>query len=280
MSLAGSAAAEPALRPVGVVRSAVCDRKRMPAWGAPAVVEIFPEYGAALHRIEKHTHLWVLGWLVQGRDERDVLQVTPRGVTDRGPGGLHGVFAVRSPARPNPIGMTTARLLARDGLLLKLDALDFLDQTPVLDVKPYFVTRDMIFSASGRQIGAASSREALRDSLSVQASHFHGAMTPWVAWAVRVVEHFRWSLHELNDPPAWNIAAPARRLEVVDALMGMTRVSLGRGSLRLHAADAVDFVGEARYECAESLPGTAQAVLNAEDSELFRVSALRPAEQY
>ena len=188
------------LGPVGVVHSEIRDRKRMPAWGAPAVVEIFPEFEAALHRIEKHTHLWILAWLVQGRRERHVLQVTPRGVSDRGPDGLHGVFAVRSPARPNPIGMTTARLLGRDGLRLKLDALDFLDQTPVLDVKPYFVTRDMVFSASGRQIGAASSREALRDSLSVQAVQFHGAMTRCVAWAVRVVEHFRWSLHGLNDP--------------------------------------------------------------------------------
>lgn len=250
----------------------------MSAWGAPADVEIFGEYEAALYRIEKHTHLWVLGWLVQGRDERDVLQVTPRGVADRGPGGLHGVFAVRSPARPNPIGMTTARLLGRDGLRLRLDALDFLDQTPVLDVKPYFVTRDMIYSASGRQIGAASSREALRESLSVQASHFHGAMTPCVAWAVRVVEHFRWSLHELNDPPSWSITAPAHRLEVADALMGMTRVSLGRGSLRLRDEDAIDFAGEARYECVEGLPETAEGVLGAEDSELFRVSALRPAE--
>ncbi|NWF83007.1 MAG: tRNA (N6-threonylcarbamoyladenosine(37)-N6)-methyltransferase TrmO [Bryobacteraceae bacterium] len=261
------------LRPVGVVHSEIRDRKKMPAWGAPAEVEIFSPYEPALHRIEKHTHLWILAWLVQGRDERDVLQVTPRGVTDRGPAGLHGVFAVRSPARPNPIGMTTARLLARNGLRLRLDALDFLDQTPVLDIKPYFVTRDMIFSASGRQIGAASSREALRDSLSVQAAHFHGSMTPCVAWTVRVVEHFRWSLHELNDPPSWNIAAPAHRLEVADALMGMTRVSLGRGTLRLHGEDAVEFIGEARYERLEPLPPTAQAILAAHDSALFRVSA-------
>jgi tRNA-Thr(GGU) m(6)t(6)A37 methyltransferase TsaA len=263
------------LRPVGVVHSEVRDRKRMPAWGAPAVVEVFPEFEAALHRIEKHTHVWILAWLVQGRDERHVLQVTPRGVSDRGPGGLHGVFAVRSPARPNPIGMTTARLLGREGLRLKLDALDFLDQTPVLDVKPYFVTRDMVFSASGRQIGAASSREALRDSLSVQAVQFHGAMTQCVAWAVRVVEHFRWSLHELNDPPCWKMTAPEHRPEVVDALMGMTRVSLGRGSLQLSGEDAIDFHGEARYECVEELPGSTGEILAADDAALFRTTVSR-----
>lgn len=261
------------LRPVGVIHSEVRDRKRMPAWGAEATVEIFEEFAPALHKIEKHSHLWILAWLVQGRDERHVLEVTPRGVTDRGPEGLHGVFAVRSPARPNPIGMTAARLLERNGLFLKVDALDFLDQTPVLDVKPYFVTRDMIFSASGRQIGAASSREALRESLTVQAVQFHGRLTPWVAWGVRVVEHYRWLRHSLNDPPAWSIAAPADRPEVIDALMGMTRVSLGRATLKLASGDSIVFEGEARYEAVGPIPLTPEAVLSAGDDALFFVSA-------
>jgi tRNA-Thr(GGU) m(6)t(6)A37 methyltransferase TsaA len=265
---------DPTLRTVGIIHSSIRDRKKMPAWGAPATVEVFPEFEPALHRIDKHTHVWILAWLVQGRDERGVLQVTPRGVADKGPEGLHGVFAVRSPARPNPIGMTTARLLGRDGLRLRLDALDFLDQTPVLDVKPYFVTRDMIFSAYGRQIGAASSREALRESLTVQAVQFHGSLTPCVAWAVRVVEHFRWSRHGLNDPPGWSVAAPAHRPEVADALMGMTRVSLGRGTLRLAPDDAIEFAGEARYECVPELPESAKEILAAEDGALFRVMAL------
>lgn len=266
-------APEPGLRLVGVIHSEVRDRKRMPAWGAPAMVEVFEEFEPALHRIEKHTHVWILAWLVQGRDERHVLQVTPRGVADRGPGGLHGVFAVRSPARPNPIGLTAARLVERQGRFLRVGALDFLDQTPVLDIKPYFVTRDMIYSASGRQIGAAASREALRESLTVQAVQFHGELTQGVAWAVRVVEHYRWRYHELNDPPAWAITAPAHRADVVDALMGMTRVSLGRGTLRLSGDDAVVFEGEASFLRAPAVPDTAEAVLQAEDGELFEISA-------
>ncbi len=262
---------DPVLRAVGVIHSEVRDRKSMPAWGAPATVEIFEEFEPALHRIDKHSHIWILAWLVQGRDERHVLQVTPRGVADRGPGGLHGVFAVRSPARPNPIGMTAARLLDRSGRMLRVSALDFLDQTPVLDVKPYFVTRDMIFSAAGRQIGAAGSREALRESLTVQAVHFHGSLTPWVAWAVRVVEHYRWRRHALNDPPEWNLTAPAERPEVADALMGMTRVSLGRGNLRLGPAGVIELNGEARYEAAANLPDSPEEALSAEDDSLFRI---------
>jgi tRNA-Thr(GGU) m(6)t(6)A37 methyltransferase TsaA len=120
----------------------------MSVWGVPASVEIYSEFAAALHRIEKHSHLWVFAWLNNGRDERDVLQVTPRGVTDPGPEGLHGVFSVRSPARPNPIGLTVAKVLSRDGLTIHFDRLDFVDQTPVLDLKPYFVTRDLVFSAN------------------------------------------------------------------------------------------------------------------------------------
>ncbi len=55
------------------------------------------------------------------------------------------MFAVRSPARPNPIGLTSARLLKREGLVLHLDKLDFLDGTVVVDIKPYFAVRDLHF---------------------------------------------------------------------------------------------------------------------------------------
>ena len=73
--------------PVGVVRSQVRARKQMPAFGAPARIEIFPDYAEGLLRFEKHSHVWVLAWLDQA--ERNVLQVTPRGVADPGPAGLH-----------------------------------------------------------------------------------------------------------------------------------------------------------------------------------------------
>lgn len=235
------------LEAVGEIRSAVTDRKSMPPWGVPAVLEIFPPFAPALLEIGKHSHIWILAWLNQGRDERKVLQVTPRGVRDSGPGGLHGVFAVRSPARPNPIGLTAARIERIDGLSIHVDRLDFLDHTPLIDIKPYFVTRDLIFSANGRQVGRPASREALRESLSVQAEAYHGRLTPDVALAVRIVEHYRLTHHELNDPASWHIQAPATRPEIVDALVGMTRVTLGRRTLELSAAAAVVISGEAEY---------------------------------
>jgi tRNA-Thr(GGU) m(6)t(6)A37 methyltransferase TsaA len=254
------------LTPVGVVRSPITERKKMPAWGVNAGVEVFPQFADALLRIEKHSHLWVLAWLDKGRDERHVLQVTPRGVADPGPAGLHGVFAVRSPARPNPIGLTAARVTGIDGLTLRFDHLDFLDGTPVLDLKPYFINRDMIFSASGRQVGSPSSREALRESLVIQAVHFHGSLTPQVALAVRIVEHYRFAHHELNDVPAWSLDAPASLPQLIDGLMGITRASLGRGSLRIHFGPELRINGHAVYTPHPLLPGE---VLDAPDDSLF-----------
>ncbi len=245
----------------------------MPVWGAPASVEVFPEYAAALHRIEKHTHLWVFGWLMQGRAERDVLQVTPRGVRDTGPEGLHGVFSVRSPARPNPIGLTVAQVLSRDGLVLHFDRLDFLDATPVVDLKPYFVTRDLIFSANGQQVGKPRSREELRESLLVQAVHFHGSLQPDIALAVRMIEHYRLTIHGLNDPGSYTLSVPLSRPVLIDGLMGITRATPGRGNLTLTEGECVTFDGVHSYCIGAALATSAEEILAAPDDALFTLAS-------
>lgn len=262
------------LRPVGVVHSAVRQRKEMPAWGAPAVVEIFAEFEPALLRIEKHSHLWVLAWLTlpsphRKGDERATLQVTPRGVTDPGPEGLHGVFAVRSPARPNPIGLTAARVLRQEGRRLHLDRLDFLDQTPVVDLKPYFITRDLLFCANGRQIGKPRTREDLRESLAIQAAQFHGALTPDVAVAVRIMEHYRAQRFELNDSPVEQLTVPLGRPQLIDGLMGITRATPGRGTLLFHDRPSVLFASGAAYLPAADLPESGEETLRLPDEALF-----------
>jgi len=226
------------LTPIGVVRNPITDRKEMPPLGVPAAVEIFPEFEPALLHLEKHSHLWVLAWL--DLTGRDALRVTPRGVRDQGAEGLHGVFAVRSPTRPNPIGLTAARILSRDGLTIQLDRIDFSDGTLVLDLKPYFVTRDMIFSASNAQIGKPASVEAVRDSLRMQAEAYCGAADADVRLAVEICTRFRTEILEYTDPEAWQITAPAHRPRLVSAIMGLTRTRLGEG-LSLHSIDEVVF---------------------------------------
>ncbi|MBM3727174.1 MAG: tRNA (N6-threonylcarbamoyladenosine(37)-N6)-methyltransferase TrmO [Acidobacteria bacterium] len=241
------------LRPVGVVRSETRERKAMPAFGSPATVEIFPEYAPALHRIERHTHLWVLAWL-DFNAERDLLQVKPRGRRHEGDEALHGVFALRSPARPNPIGLTAARVLGHDGLTIALDYLDFLDGTPVLDLKPYYAPRDMIFSAANPQMGRPMDREASLQFLRMTAIQFHGASTPDLERAVAIWDQFRRDVLDHRDPQGLTISVPLARPAMADAFMGMTRVSPGRGTLRFSSEDTVEIhhaAGAWRYPAVE-----------------------------
>jgi tRNA-Thr(GGU) m(6)t(6)A37 methyltransferase TsaA len=105
--------------------------------GQPATVQIDPPYHAALTRIERASHLILLGWFAAADRRRLTFQ----------PGHLtapHGVFALRSPGRPNPIGVSIAALVGVDAPrgLLTLDALDWYDGTPVIDIKPYIAGVD------------------------------------------------------------------------------------------------------------------------------------------
>jgi tRNA (adenine37-N6)-methyltransferase len=97
---------------------------------AEGVLEILPEYGQGLIDIDGFSHLFVL-WVFD-RAEGSSLIATPP--LDNRP---HGVFATRSPQRPNPIGLTVVALLRREGTRLFVRGVDMLDGTPILDIKPY-----------------------------------------------------------------------------------------------------------------------------------------------
>jgi tRNA-Thr(GGU) m(6)t(6)A37 methyltransferase TsaA len=105
-------------------------------------LEIYPEFEAALEGIDGYSHLFVLAYFDRLRaDQIGPLQVKPRRLVNRGfkleelP--LLGVFALDSPTRPNPIGLTLVRLLERNGRFLKVSGLDFFDGTAILDIKGY-----------------------------------------------------------------------------------------------------------------------------------------------
>jgi tRNA-Thr(GGU) m(6)t(6)A37 methyltransferase TsaA len=224
------------LSEIGVVRCAVAERTAMPALGAAgAAVEVHEAYEAALLHLDKHTHVWILAWL--DKTGREALRVTPRGVRDQGEAGKHGVFAVRSPTRPNPIGLTAARIVRIDGRRIELDRLDFVDGTAVIDIKPYFATRDLIYSARSRQVGRAATVEAISESLLMQAELFLGTVTPEAARAAAILAEFRAGPLAFSDPPAWRIEVPATCPEWIDAMQAMTRVRFGDGSLRLTEGD-------------------------------------------
>ena len=97
---------------------------------AEGELDILQEFETGLTDIEGFSHLFVL-WTFD-RAEGFALLGTPP--TDTRP---HGVFATRSPRRPNPIGLTVVELLGRDGHRLRVRGVDMLDGTPILDIKPY-----------------------------------------------------------------------------------------------------------------------------------------------
>ncbi|MBI5169124.1 MAG: tRNA (N6-threonylcarbamoyladenosine(37)-N6)-methyltransferase TrmO [Candidatus Eisenbacteria bacterium] len=123
------------MKPIGHARSALADTSRIPTGAgarheAEGVLELLPELEAGLTDLEGFSHLYVL-WVFDRAEGFDLLTTTP---LDARP---HGVFATRSPRRPNPIALTVVRLLRREGRRLFVRGLDMVDGTPILDVKPY-----------------------------------------------------------------------------------------------------------------------------------------------
>lgn len=97
---------------------------------AEGKIEIAPEFEAGLTDIEGFSHIFVI-WVFNRSEGFELLGTPP--IDDR----PHGVFATRSPRRPNPIGLTVVELIRREGRTLHVRGVDMLDGTPVLDVKPY-----------------------------------------------------------------------------------------------------------------------------------------------
>ena len=121
--------------PIGYVRSPLKDRSSAPrqgSEGAPDVdLEIDSQFADCLEGIESGQDIWIFTWLHEAR--RSVHKVHPRGDTSN---PLLGVFATRSPDRPNPVGLHLATVLSIDGLRLRVQAVEAIDGTPLIDIKP------------------------------------------------------------------------------------------------------------------------------------------------
>jgi tRNA (adenine37-N6)-methyltransferase len=95
------------------------------------ILELVPEFAEGLFDIEGFSHLYVL-WVFDRSTDFDLIAHPPSD-----DGRPHGVFATRSPRRPNPIALTTVELLGREGARLRVRGVDMLDGTPIVDIKPY-----------------------------------------------------------------------------------------------------------------------------------------------
>ena len=123
------------MQPIGYVRSPFSDTREIPKGlgakhEAEGVLDLEEQLEAGLTDIEGFSHLIVI-WAFDRSEGFDLVGTPP--CDDR----PHGVFATRSPRRPNPIGLTVVELLSREGSKLRVLGVDMLDGTPILDIKPY-----------------------------------------------------------------------------------------------------------------------------------------------
>lgn len=122
-------------RAIGYVRSPYKQTNEIPRGlgakhDAEGVLEILPEFEPGLTDIDGFSHLYIL-WEF---DRSDGFQLLAHPPSDNRP---HGVFATRSPQRPNPIALSVVEFMRRDGRSVHVRGVDMLDQTPILDIKPY-----------------------------------------------------------------------------------------------------------------------------------------------
>jgi tRNA-Thr(GGU) m(6)t(6)A37 methyltransferase TsaA len=155
------------VRPIGFVRSPFVEKVEAPrqavAEGAEGVagrIEVLPEHEHALSDLDGFDRIWLLFWFHEAGGTARSKVLPPR--SDR----KRGVFATRSPHRPNPIGMSAVRLERVDGLVLHVRDLDLIDGTPVIDIKPYIPYADAFPDAKSGWVGSV------------------GTVDPRAAWAV------------------------------------------------------------------------------------------------
>ena len=122
-------------KPIGIIHSPFVDLEGMPIQpigeaSAPGVVEIYPEFVEGLKDLDGFSHIYLIYYLHKIRQPK--LLVTP--FLDDEP---HGILATRSPSRPNAIGLSLVKLTHIEGNQIHVARLDILDQTPLLDIKPY-----------------------------------------------------------------------------------------------------------------------------------------------
>jgi tRNA-Thr(GGU) m(6)t(6)A37 methyltransferase TsaA len=125
------------IEPIGWVHNEVKEPLRRGWEGMVSEIVLKAELAQAIEGLEGFSHIIVLFWMHRiPKGMSPPAKVHPQGRADL---PLVGLFATRAPYRPNPIGLSVVRLLERKGNVLRVEGLDAIDGTPVLDIKPYFL---------------------------------------------------------------------------------------------------------------------------------------------
>jgi tRNA-Thr(GGU) m(6)t(6)A37 methyltransferase TsaA len=166
------------LQPIGVVRSPYTERHGTPRQSQlsttpegyePAIarIELFPDRipPEALKDLDGFEYLWVIAWLHLNQ------HWNPTVMPPRGPKIRRGTLATRAPHRPNPIGLSATRILSVEDRTIHMEGIDFLDRTPVLDIKPYVPYCDAFPNAKSGYVETAESSTAKEEDIFGQSGH-------------------------------------------------------------------------------------------------------------
>jgi len=180
-----------AFEPIGHVRTggiAKFSRPHQPDAEAEEVnrIELLPgrQFELALDDLDGFSHIWLVWWFDRNSTWR------PRVLAPRGPAKRRGVFATRSPHRPNPVGLTCVRLHRVEGLTLEVGPLDLLDGTPILDIKPYLTTVDCHPEASLGWLDEVQAMEAEPAAFNIVVSERAQEQLDWLRekWGIDFTE--------------------------------------------------------------------------------------------
>jgi len=170
------------IQPIGFVRTA--SRFKFDAPSQPRLdgqevnrIELLPgrQFELALQDLEGFDRIWVVSWFDRNHHWR------PRVLPPRGPAKRRGVFATRSPHRPNPIGLTCVPLLKVEGLTLEVGPLDLVDGTPVIDIKPYIRTVDCFPESGLGWIDEIEVEEQTRPQYRIEVSDQAARQLSWLS---------------------------------------------------------------------------------------------------
>jgi tRNA (adenine37-N6)-methyltransferase len=262
--------ADAELKFIGRIVSPANDSGSLPLQGVTAQAHVFPQYAEGLADIDQHSHLWLLCWLHEAR--RDRLKVVPKRVKTES--RSKGVFSLRSPVRPNPAGLTAARLIKREGNVLHLANVDFIDGTPIIDIKPYSVGWDCLFSAKNNSTFETYRRMDLEEvyaDMLRQAANFHGDACVGTAIGMRAahlaMRHFACDLQD----KALTVTALTRGC-TADAVQGLMQAGNKRFYRIEPPEDRIVFERDGRrleLEITAKKFSDVEAVLIASDEEVF-----------
>lgn len=221
------------LAPIGRVHCAVSARHAVQRGGDRARVEVFEPYWPALDQIEHNSHVILFGWFHES--VRPTLKTRPRKIA---PMAIErGVFASRSPDRPNPIAMTIVPLLGREKGLLEVAHLDFIDGTPIVDIKPYCPGWDSVFCATHRRRShpKEQSDEVLLGFFERDLENHVGPLVAAQRTGRLAVRACQLATRHLDcDPRDEQLHLKIERLDgLLDGLMAITGASLSNGRLAI-----------------------------------------------